>query len=63
MADRLLRRTEVEKRIGVGRSTIYRLMREGRFPEPRKIGPTAVRWSDAEVEEWIEAQPRASGEK
>ncbi len=36
--DRLLRRTDVEVRTGLTRSTIYRLMRAGEFPEPLKLG-------------------------
>ena len=30
--DRLLTRAEVERRVGLGRSALYRAMREGRFP-------------------------------
>lgn len=60
--DRLLRRTEVERRYGLARSTIYRLMRDNRFPLPIRVGPRAVRWSLAELDAWVAAQPRASGE-
>ena len=38
MIDRLLRREEVENRVGLKRSSIYREMRAGRFPLPLKIG-------------------------
>ena len=41
--DRLLRLSEVVTRTGLGRSTIYRKMRDGSFPEPLKIGLRAVR--------------------
>lgn len=60
--DRLLRRSEVEARVGLGRTSIYRLMRQGRFPEPLKVGPKAVRWPESEIEAWLAARPRASGE-
>ena len=40
--DRLLTRVEVEARCAIARTTIYRLMRCGQFPEPLKIGPRAV---------------------
>ena len=59
--DRLLRRQEVEQRIGIARSTLYQLMRAGEFPLPLKIGPRAVRWSQREIEEWVEERPRARG--
>ena len=60
--DRLLRRREVEARTGLSRTSIYRLMREGRFPEPLKVGPKAVRWPESEIADWLAARPRASGE-
>ena len=60
--DRLLRREEVESRCGIGRSTIYRWMRLGRFPEPVKVGPRAVRWPESEIEAWLTTRPRATGE-
>ena len=48
--DQLLTRTEVESRVGLTKTTIYRLMRAGRFPEPLKISTRAVRWSASEIE-------------
>ena len=61
-SDRLLRRPEVEVQTGLTRSTIYRLMRAGEFPEPLKLGPRAVRWRATEIESWIAERPRATGE-
>ena len=60
--DRLLRREEVETRCGIARTTIYRLMRCGEFPEPIKVGPRAVRWPASEIESWVAGRSRASGE-
>ena len=62
MSDRLLTRTEVEQRTALGRSSLYRLMRRGEFPEPYRISAKAVRWSLAEVEAWAAALPRSSGD-
>ena len=62
MTDRLLRRKEVETRCGIARTTIYRLMRCGEFPEPLKVGPRAVRWLESEIETWLAERPRATGE-
>ncbi len=59
---RLLRLSEVRSRTALGRSTIYRLMRNGDFPEPLKIGDRAVRWRESEIEEWLAARPRAIGD-
>lgn len=58
----LLTRREVEIRCRLGRSTIYRKMRNGTFPLPLKIGVRAVRWPETEISEWIKSRPRAAGE-
>ena len=57
MEDRLLNRAEVERRVGLRRSALYRLMRAGQFPVPLKIGPRAVRWPSSEIEEWLALAP------
>ena len=45
--DRLLRLSEVQSRTELGRSSIYRKMRDGSFPEPLKVGVRAVGWRPA----------------
>ena len=61
MDDHLLRRGEVETRTGLARTTIYRLMRAGQFPEPVQIGPRAVRWPASEIATWVANRPRSHG--
>ena len=51
--ERLIRLPEVKQRVGLGRSTIYRLMDLGRFPKARKLGLRAIAWSEAEIDGWI----------
>lgn len=62
MNDKMLTRQEVEERTGLARSSIYRLMRLGRFPEPCRIGDRAVRWPESELSRWLESRPRATGQ-
>ena len=62
MQERLLRRREVERITGMSRSSIYRLMHEGEFPRPVRVGPAAVRWKKSDITVWIEARPVATGE-
>ncbi len=52
-ATRLIRFPEVKHRVGLGRSTIYRWMAEGKFPKPVQLGGYAVAWAEDEVENWI----------
>ena len=52
-ATRLIRLPEVMSRVGLGRSTIYRWMSEGKFPKPVQLGGHAVAWVEEEVETWV----------
>lgn len=50
----ILRRPEVERRVGLSRSAIYRLMEQEEFPKPIKLGPRAVGWPQSYIDAWIE---------
>ena len=62
--DVLLTRRAVERRCGIGRSTIYRLMRQSppAFPLPIRVGMRSVLQSSREIEEWVASRDRATGE-
>ncbi|RIV80151.1 AlpA family transcriptional regulator [Aurantiacibacter xanthus] len=51
---RLIRIKEVQYRTGLGRSTIYRWMSQGRFPNPVQLGGHVVAWLEGDIEEWID---------
>lgn len=51
--ERLLRLRDVEAKTSLGRSTIYRYIKEGRFPKGLQLGPATVRWREAEVDDYI----------
>lgn len=59
---KLIHAREVQRICGLSKSTMYRLMRTGLFPEPLKIGPKAVRWREDEIQEWIDSRERAHGD-
>lgn len=53
---RILRLPAVKEVTGLGRTKIYDLMKEGRFPKARRIaGAHAVGWDSLEVDAWIRA--------
>jgi len=56
---RLLRLPDVMDRVGLRRAAIYKLVSDGRFPEPVRIGARAVAWVESEVQEWIERRIHA----
>ena len=51
----LIRLPEVLKRTGFGKAWIYRLISEGRFPAPVKIGVRAVAFVEREIDAWIQS--------
>lgn len=54
--DRFLRRPIVEAITGQSTSTLYELMKDGKFPRPVKLNPDSKRspvaWLESEVREW-----------
>ena len=60
MSIKILRRPEVEKIVGLSRSTLYAMMAENTFPKPIKLGKRAIGWPDNVIEGWIEE--RTSGD-
>lgn len=56
MAEKLIRRPEVESRTGLSRSTLYDWMKRGEFPQPVKLGARLVAWRESDVLNWIEAR-------
>jgi predicted DNA-binding transcriptional regulator AlpA len=57
---RLLTTAEVLAMVPLSLSTIYRLRRKRRFPEPIVLGERRIAWRENEIREWIESQSRAS---
>jgi prophage regulatory protein len=53
---KLLRFGAVQARIGLSRSTIWRLERRGQFPRHRRISANAVAWVEDELVAWIRAK-------
>lgn len=54
----ILRRPEVLSRIGVSKSTLDNMVKEGSFPRQVQLGPRSVGWYESQIAEWI-AQRRA----
>lgn len=55
--DRHVRMPELERRTGMSRSTIYRRIEKGRFPQSIPMDGNISAWREHEVAEWL-ANPR-----
>ena len=55
--ERLLRWRDVRSRVGICRSYVHALVREGKFPKPVKIiGRRACAWVESEIDAWVNEQ-------
>ncbi|AQQ50135.1 hypothetical protein A8F72_06500 [Burkholderia cenocepacia] len=50
--ERLLRLPTVLDMVGLGKTTIYEMMKEGSFPRPRRVRNLSL-WAETEVQAWI----------
>ena len=51
--DRIIRLKTVLARTGLSRSTIYRKIAEGTFPDQLKISTNGTGWHESEINRWI----------
>ncbi len=56
---KFLRTNQLIEKVGLSRSTIWRLESQGKFPKRRQIGPGAVGWLEEEIEQWMLNRPVA----
>jgi prophage regulatory protein len=53
VAEKHLRRRDVQHITGLARSTIYNLMARREFPRPVKLTGKAVGWPESKIAEWL----------
>ncbi len=56
---KVLRWRAVREKVQLGRTTVWRLERDGKFPKRFKIGPNSVGWLEAEIDEFLRAARQA----
>ena len=54
---------DVAHRLGVAVRTVWRLHATGKLPSGRRIGPRAVRWEPADIEQFVKTLPPARGSR
>lgn len=58
---KILRRKQLESRLGLSRSTIYSMVAANELPPPIRLGSgRAVGWIEAEIDAWLAAQVERS---
>lgn len=61
--DRLLRLPDVEAATGCKKSTIYKLMKDGDFPQCVKITHRMAAWPESAVLQWVQSRIAASAQR
>jgi prophage regulatory protein len=56
----LVKRKKVEELTSLSKSSLYRLMSDGIFPKPIRLGSKSVAWLKSDVEAWIDDRISAS---
>lgn len=54
--DRLINIKEVQRLIGMGPSSIYNWIREGKLPAPVKLSQRCTRWKLSSIQQFISEQ-------
>jgi prophage regulatory protein len=52
----------VVKEVTLSKSTIYRLIKAGQFPEPISLSPGRVAWQKSDIETFISSRPLANAQ-
>ena len=55
---RILRLREICEITGLGRSTVYKMVADGGFPKPVRLGPRSSGWRLIDIDEWLAAPER-----
>jgi prophage regulatory protein len=57
------RAREVARRLDIHTQTLWKWVREGRFPKGVKIGPMRTVWSEATIAQWLDEQRANPGKR
>ena len=52
----ILRLPDVKRLTGLGRSSIYQMMKDGIFPRSVALGYRAVGWTACDIRAWLQAR-------
>jgi prophage regulatory protein len=53
LGPRVLRTAEAARRIGLSKSSLWRMVKDGEFPRPRQLSAHAVGWLESEIARWL----------
>ena len=54
---KLIPENAVLKRVPFGKTTLWDMIKKGRFPAPRRVTAHRKGWVDSEVDDWVISRP------
>jgi prophage regulatory protein len=54
--NRFIRMPDLKSKVGLSKSQIYKLIQQGEFPRPIKLGDKIAVWTQSEIEEWMSSK-------
>lgn len=58
MLDKIHRLPSALAITGLCRTSLYKHLKEGNFPEPVRLGARAVGWKESELAEWVQTRSK-----
>ena len=59
---KILRLRATKDWVGLSRSTIYAMMKSGKFPKSISLGERSIGWLESDIQGWIDSRIAASNE-
>jgi prophage regulatory protein len=56
---KLMRFKKLRENVALGRTTIWQMVKDGRFPAPVRIGKNGIAWRSDEIQAWIKSREKA----
>lgn len=56
---KIIRLNQVINSTGLGRSSIYKYIADGKFPIPLQLSERCVGWLESEIQQWIKTRVEA----
>jgi predicted DNA-binding transcriptional regulator AlpA len=53
MLEKHLSVADLCEQLGIGRTTLWRMVRDGRIQPPRRLSPARVAWPQSEIETYL----------
>ena len=53
----LIRKKQLCQELGVSPATAWRMVKDNRLPQPRKLGENSIAWLRSEIEEYVANLP------